>query len=212
MIVLLNQVLLAVMLICLHLESSGQKRTPYATWLFPAVSVYPAKKIRLVGQLGYSHYFRTALFFPQGFITVHKNIVLNPAYIYTVQKREGIATVQEHYLMNAIILQDAFKSFQVDDRNMLWNRFTSNMTARHYYRNRLRLTRSFKLRGIAANVYIYDEVFYLFNQRSVTRNRAAFGICSDITASIYTEVTSIRQWERYSGNLNLFFITGMWKF
>jgi hypothetical protein len=208
-----NRLLFAGLLICLHHASSGQKkRTPYAAWLFPAVSWHPAKDVRIEGRLGYNHYLRMALFYPQGFITLNKNVVLNPAYIYAVQKPEGGATVQELYLMNAVIFQAGHKNFLADDRNMLWNRFTSGMTARHYYRNRLRLTQSFKPVGITTRVYVYDEVFYLFNQRTLTRNRAAFGISSDVTAHIYTDVTYIRQWDRYSGNLNLFFITGMWQF
>lgn len=207
-----NRLLLVGLLVGLSLVSYGQKRTPYAAWLFPAVSFHPAKNVRLVGQLGYSHYFRTALVFPQGFITVHKHIILNPAYIYTVQKRENVPTVQELYLMNAIIFQTVVKGFTLDDRNMLWNRFTTGMSARHYYRNRLRLTRSFKHGGITTSVYVYDEVFYLFNERTMTRNRAAVGISSDVTASINTDVTYIRQYDKYAGNLNLFFITGTWKF
>lgn len=206
-----NRIICFILFANLQYVSSAQESTPYAAWLLPGISWRPEKNIRLLGQLGYNHYFRMGIFYPQAFITIHKNIVLNPAYIYAVQKREEASTVQEHYLMNAVILQVHSKDFLFDNRNMLWNRLTVGATARHYYRNRARVTQSFKTWSATTRLYIYDEIFWLFNQGNFARNRAALGIASELTAHITIDITCIRQWDRSSGPLNLFFIAGTWQ-
>lgn len=135
-----------------------------------------------------------------------------PAHIYAVQKRESAATVQEHYLMNSIIFQVSKNKLSADDRNMFWNRFTIGDRSRHYYRNRLRVTQSFKAWSATTRLYGYNEVFFLFKSKSLARNRAAFGISSDLSSRVNVDVTYIRQWDRYSGILNLFFLAAIWQF
>ncbi len=206
-----RRIILITLIVCLQQASFGQQSTPFAAWLFPGVGWHPAKDVRLLGQLGYNHYYRMGIFFPQAFITVHKNIILNPAYIYAVQKREGAPTVREHYLMNAVIFQARSKIFLFEDRNMLWNRLTVGAAARHYYRNRARATLSFKTGEATTRLFTYDEIFWLFNDKNFARNRAAMGTGSDLTAHLTIEITYIRQWDRPSGPLNLFFITSTWQ-
>lgn len=206
-----DRIILIMLFAGLQQVSSAQGKTPAAAWLFPGVSWHPSKNVRWLGQLGYSHYFRMGVFYPQAFITVHKNIILNPAYIYAIQKREGVPAVQEHWLMNAVILQAAGRQLLADDRNMIWNRLTVGAPSRHYYRNRLRVAQSFKTWGATTRLYAYDEIFYLFSNKNLSRNRAALGISSELTPHIYVDVTYIRQWDRYSGRLNLFFITATWQ-
>jgi hypothetical protein len=204
-------VLIALLISRPHL-SSGQGEAPIAAWLLPGTSWHPAKEVRLLGQLGYNHYFGMGIFYPQGFITVHKNIVLNPAYIYAIHKNKGNATAQEHYLMNAIIFQASKNNLSIDDRNMLWNRFTVGDRPKHYYRNRLRVMQSFKVLSSTLRLYGYDEVFLLFRFKNPARNRVAFGISSDLTSHLNVDVTYVRQSDRYSGTLNLFFLVAIWQF
>jgi uncharacterized protein DUF2490 len=207
-----SRIVLIALLISQSHMSSGQEEAPIAAWLLPGTNWYPAKEVRLLGQLGYNHYFRMGIFYPQGFITVHKNIVLNPAYVYAIQKNKGNATVQEHYLMNAIIFQASKNNFSIDDRNMLWNRFTVGDRPRHYYRNRLRITQSFKAWSTTTRLYGYCEVFFSFHFKNPTRNRAAFGVSSDLASHLNVDVTYVRQWDGYSGTLNLFFLAAIWQF
>jgi hypothetical protein len=206
------RLVLIALLINLPHMSSGQDEIANAAWLLPGSDWHPAKDVRLLGQLGYNHYFRMGIFYPQGFITVHKNIILNPAYIYAIQKNKIHATVQEHYLMNAVIFQAGKSNFSVDDRNMLWNRFTVGDRPRHYYRNRLRVTQSLKAWSATLRLYGYDEIFLLLHFKNPTRNRAALGINTDLTSHLNIDVTYIRQWDRYSGKLNLFFLAVIWQF
>ena len=207
-----SRIILIVLFTGLSCSASGQKKTPVAAWIFPGASWSPAKNLRLEGRLGYNDYLRSGLFYPQAFITVHKNIVLNPAYIYIVQKPLKAPILQEHYLFNAIIFQASRKRFYIDDRNMLWNRLAAGAEDRHYYRNRLRVGRSFKTWELATRLYVYDEMFYLFNDHNLARNRAALGVTSDLTAHANVDVTYIRQWDRYAGSLNLFVINLIWQF
>lgn len=206
-----NRIILILLFMYLSYPSSGQKKTPSAAWLLPGISWRPAKDVRLQGQFGYNDYFNMGIFYPQAFITIHKNIVLNPAYIYAVQKSDGKPSVHEFYLMNAVILQANKNNFLFDDRNMLWNRITDGERPRYYYRNRLRVIRSFKTWAATTRLYGYDEIFYLFNEYTVSRNRAALGVNSDLTAHVNVDVTYIRQWDRYSGALHLFFIAAIWQ-
>lgn len=208
---LAGRIILVLLLGVLQYAVHAQKRTPTAAWLFPGINWHTSKDVRLQGQLGYNHYYRMGIFYPQAFITVHKNIILNPAYIYAVQKREDAPAVQEHWLFNAIIFQAARKQLLVDDRNLLWNRFRVGASSTHYYRNRLRVAQSFKAWGATTRLYAFDEIFYLFNNKNLSRNRAALGISSELTPHTYVDVTYIRQWDRYAGRLNLFFITGAWQ-
>ncbi|HEY0611938.1 MAG TPA: DUF2490 domain-containing protein [Chitinophaga sp.] len=207
----MRRIILVMLFVSLQYVSSAQEKTPVAAWLFPGLSWRPEKNVRLLGQLGYNDYFRMGIFYPQAFVTIHKNIILNPAYIYAVQKREYASTVQEHYLMNAVIFQVSSKGFLLDSRNMLWNRLTVGSAARHYYRNRARAMQSFKTWSATTRLYVYEEIFWLFNQGNLSRNRAALGITSDLTRHITIDVTYIRQWDQTSGPLNLFFVAGIWQ-
>ena len=166
----------------------------------------------MLGQAGYNNYLRAGLLYPQAFITVHKNIILNPAYIFFVQKHERSRKSVEHYLMNSIILQATGKNFLLEDRNMLWDRFNVGSGARHYYRNRLKITQSFKIREATIKVYAYDEIFYLFNENNLTRNRIALGTNCVFIVHLNVDIAWVRQWDKHSGNLNLFFIMGIWQF
>ncbi|MDF2187923.1 hypothetical protein [Paraflavitalea sp. CAU 1676] len=206
-------ILLSILLVLVKQQgATGQKRTPSAAWLMPAASWRPANNVRLVAQLGYNNYYRMGIFFPQGFITLNKHVILNPAYIYALQKRPTVPRVWEHYLMNAVIFQVKSSNLLIEDRNMIWNRWTTGIQSRHYYRNRLRINRAFKTWSATTKLYAYDEVFYLFNVKSVVRNRAAFGISSDLNAKWLADVTFVRQQDRYAGPLNLFFIACTWQF
>jgi hypothetical protein len=206
-----DQLISIMLLMSCQQPLSAQEHTPSAIWWLPGARWQVAKNTRLQAQVGYNRYLWTSIFYPQAFITIHPNIVLNPAYFYTSQKREGLPVLQEHYLANAIIFQAARKNWFIDDRNMLWNRLTVGAHARHYYRNRLRLMPSFKIASVTTRPYVYDEIFYLFNEHTLSRNRAAFGVSSDLTKHINIDITCIRQWDRYAGNLNLFFIAGFWQ-
>ncbi|MET0637754.1 MAG: DUF2490 domain-containing protein [Chitinophagaceae bacterium] len=201
-----RNLLLTTLLVGIQYLSFAQPGAASAVWWLPGVSWHPAKNTRILGQVGYNHYLRAGIFFPQVFITVHKNIVLNPAYIYLVQKKYRTPVLSEHYLMNAVILQATSKYYFIEDRNMLWNRIPVGSAATHYYRNRLKVGRILETGEIVTKLYIYDEIYYLFNNTTVTRNRIAFGINSELSRHINADIAYVRQWDRYSRNINLFFI------
>jgi len=205
------RLVLATLLIGLQYSAAAQKSVPSAAWLLPGVSWHPEKNASLLVQAGYNHYLAACLFYPQAFITVHKNIVLNPAYIFFVQRKEGARESTEHYLMNAVILKAAGRKIFTEDRNMLWDRFTAGAGSTHYYRNRLKAGLFFKTGEKTTRLYGYDELYYLFNNSIVTRNRMALGISHDLLVHFNAEITYVRQWDKYAGNLNLFFIMGTWQ-
>jgi hypothetical protein len=182
-----------------------------AAWYLPGVSWQVSKKVSLVGELGYNQYYTAGLGYLQGFITVHKNLVLNPGYIYYGYKNSGQEYRQEHFLMNSVIGQLPMGKFLLDDRNTLWNRISYHAEPLHYYRNRLRLIRSFLLGHAGAKVYGYDEAFYQFNSGRWMRNRLALGASYDVLRHANLDITYIRQWDHSSGWLHLFFITATWK-
>ncbi len=115
-------------------------------------------------------------------------------------------------MMNAVTGQVSWAGFDIDDRNMLWNRIRVGDTPLHYYRNRLRVLRSFRLWEQEAKLYTYDEFFFLFNSGQLIRNRVAVGTSYDLFDHLNMDVTYIRQSDRGGGRLHLFFIMGTWKF
>jgi hypothetical protein len=206
-----RSVMLILSTIYMEFNSHAQEHTPHAAWLLPGVDVNASDHLRLRNQPGYNHYLKTGIWYSQAYIPVHKNIILNPGYIYSLRKMEDSEWLQEHYLMNAVILQAKKKNFMIDDRNMLWNRITVGDKARHYYRNRLRLIQSFKTGSITTRVYGYDEIFLLYKHENLSRNRAAVGVNSDLTVKLNIDITYVRQWDRYTGTLNLYFIAAIWQ-
>lgn len=188
------------------------REVPAAAWLLPGFLWKASPKVSLFGELGYSKYFRAGLGYMQGFITVHKNVVLNPGYLYLLYKDQAQSYGQEHFLMNAVIGQFSWRKFFVDDRNMLWNRISAEAAPAHYYRNRLRVVRTFQLAQQQVKIYGYGEAFFSFNDGQLMRNRIAIGASYDVIRHANMDVAYIRQWDRAGGRLHLFFIMGTWKF
>ncbi|PWV54455.1 DUF2490 domain-containing protein [Chitinophaga sp. S165] len=186
-------------------------RGDVAAWLLPGVSWQPSSKFRLLGQPGYNSYYRAGLGYIQGFITIHKNIVLNPGYMYYIRKTDKGAHQHSHFLMNAVTPQIQFGSFLLDNRNMLWIRTGTDIEPLYYYRNRFRLVKSFHLADREAKLYGYNEAFRLLNNGTWTRNRFAAGTSYDILPHANVDVTYIRQWDRTGGWLHLFFIMATWR-
>lgn len=191
--------------------TAQQQDDPVAVWLLPGAFLKVSKKVSLFGELGYSRYYRAGLGYMQAYITVHKNIVLNPGYMYFIYKRPGQAYRQEHFVMNAVIAQVTLGKVLIEDRNMLWNRIRTDNSPLHYYRNRFRVTWSFQLWATEAKLYGYDEGFYSFNNHSWSRNRLAAGTSYDVMRHTNIDITYIRQWDRTAGWLHLFFIMATWK-
>lgn len=185
----------------------AQERDEVAAWLLPGISRNVSPKVDLLGEAGYSPYYKAGIGYIQGFITVHKHLVLNPGYLFFYNQGSG----PEHFLMNAVTGQFAKGNFFTDDRNMLWNRISNYTSPQHYYRNRLRLVRSFQLKPAPVKVYVYNEAFYLLNAGQWRRNRLAAGCSYDVLHHLNMDITYIRQWDRYGGWLHLFFIMGTWK-
>ncbi|TWV99107.1 hypothetical protein [Chitinophaga pinensis] len=85
------------------------------------------RKDSLFGELGYNRYYRAGLAYMQAYITIHKNVVLNPGYLYFIYKRPGQPYGQEHFVMPAVIFQIPVRKILIEDRNMLWNRIRTIM-------------------------------------------------------------------------------------
>lgn len=209
---LCNAFILAILLLVPSHLYAQKQHAPVAAWLLPGASWKVSDKVNLRGELGYSDYFNAGLGYMQAYITINKYIVLNPGYIYFIYKSHGQPYRQEHFLLNAITLQLPLGQLLIDDRNMVWNRIRTDDGPLHYYRNRFRMTWSFRVWSAETTLYGYNEAFYSFNDHYWSRNRLAIGSSHDVLKKLHLDITYIRQWDRVSGRLHLFFMMGTWKF
>lgn len=198
-------------LLCAATACAQNNSTPFALWAFPGVSWQPSPKWKFTGQYAINPQLDMHLVYLQAFVKTGKFITLNPAWLYL--NREGAAPGHEHTFMNAVIVHVPLGKLQIEDRNLLWNRFRSHAEDIHYYRNRLRLTLPIKvLSSFTIKPYLFNEAFYLPDRGRWSRNRIAAGVTCDITDRFNLDVSWLREQDYYSGRINWLFIMGTIQF
>jgi len=188
---------------------SQNNSTPTAIWLLPGISYQDSSRVKLLLQYCLNSRQEINAVYLQAFIKAGRNIIINPAYLY-LNFPGTKPHVQEHTFMNAIIVSFPLGKMILDDRNLIWNRFRRHADDFHLYRNRLRLNYPFSWQSF--KLYAFDEVFYLFNQHSWTRNRIAFGCSMDFTSSFNADIFYAREYDSINGRMNLVFIITTFQF
>jgi hypothetical protein len=182
--------------------------TPLAAWYFPGATWQASPHLKVSGQYGINPNQHLQAGYLQLFLKMGRHITYNPAYLYLGSYGAGSPPLQEHGLMNGLIFPFSVKSFLIEDRNILWNRFRSGAEDLHIYRNRFRLLLPLAARPLVVKPYVFDEVFYLFNRGRWSRNRVAVGVAIDIGHWLNVDLSYIRELDHYNGSLNMVFIMG----
>lgn len=179
---------------------------PTFAWYLPGVSYKHSESLRFTAQVGVATPQPTNAVYLQSFIRAGKYLTLNPAYLYLRNAPSNGKRLQEHTLMNAVIINVPLGNFLIDDRNMVWNRFRKHTDDIHFYRNRLRVGWTYTALPQHPRLYVYDEVFYLFNTGAWVRNRIAVGVMCDLFHWFNLDVSYVRQADKGTKGLDLFFI------
>ncbi|HEX6431837.1 MAG TPA: DUF2490 domain-containing protein [Niastella sp.] len=161
-----------------------------------------------MGQFGINRSQSTNSVYLQAFIKAGRYITLNPAYLYLSYPGATDFRIREHTIMNAVIITIPFKHVLIEDRNLIWNRFRKDLQTLNFYRNRLRVFRSFTGASRTIKLYAFDEVSFFLNDCQFTRNRLAVGLACDIIPSFNVDVFFAREHDERNGRTNLIFIMG----
>lgn len=130
-----------------------------------------------------------------GFIYKHnKYISITPSYIYIAQQPAPGQKLYESRLRFAVGLENHWKKFSVDDRNLVEYRFRHRLADSVRYRNKLRFLVPVKRndKEIFAP-YVADEVFYDFRAKGFTRNEISFGMIRKLTPKVSADLFYTRQ-------------------
>jgi hypothetical protein len=115
----------------------------------------------------------------------NKYLTFTPSYIYIAQQPVAHRSLFESRLRFAVGLENRWKKFSVDDRNLVEYRFRNNSADSVRYRNKLRFVYPVKkddkelFAPFAAN-----EVFYDFRAKAFSRNELSFGITRRLNPNI----------------------------
>jgi Protein of unknown function (DUF2490) len=108
---------------------------------------------------------------------LNKHITLTPSYIYIGQQPQANAHLYESRLRFAVGLENRWKMFSIDDRNLIEYRFRNNLPDSTRYRNKLRFIYPVKkgdkelFAPFAAN-----EVYYDLRAKTFSRNELSLGV------------------------------------
>jgi hypothetical protein len=205
-------IILAVICPALITIGFAQRETrPTFAWYLPGVSYKHSPSLRFTAQVGVATPQPTNAIWLQSYIRAGKYITLNPAYLYLRSAPSNGTRLHEHTLMNSVIINVPLKNFLIDDRNMVWNRFRQHADNIHFYRNRLRVGYSFAKLPQHPRLYVYDEVFYLFNTGTWVRNRVAAGFACDLFQRFNIDISYVRQAEKGTRGMDIFFIMGFFQ-
>ncbi len=121
---------------------------------------------------------------------LNKYVSFTPSYIYIAQQSAAGAKEYESRLRFAVNLENSWKKFSVDDRNLVEYRFRNNRSDSVRYRNRLRFR--FPIKKDDKELFVpfaANEVYYDFQAKTFSRNELSVGasrkLNSNVTADFF---------------------------
>jgi hypothetical protein len=119
----------------------------------------------------------------------NKYVSFTPSYIYIAQQPATGVKQYESRLRFAVNLENSWRKFSVDDRNLVEYRFRNNNSDSVRYRNRLRFLYPIKKDKKELFVpFAANEVFYDFQAKTFSRNEFSAGLSRKLNTNITTEV------------------------
>lgn len=115
----------------------------------------------------------------------NKHLTFTPSYIYIAQQPASGGKLFESRLRFAVGLENRWKKFAVDDRNLVEYRFRNNTADSVRYRNKLKVVYPVKRGDEELFVpFAANEVFYDFRAKAFSRNELSFGVTRKLTPDI----------------------------
>ncbi len=119
----------------------------------------------------------------------NKYVSFTPSYIYIAQQPATGVKQYESRLRFAVNLENSWRKFSVDDRNLVEYRFRNNNSDSVRYRNKLRFLYPIKKDKKELFVpFAANEVFYDFQAKTFSRNEFSAGLSRKLNTNITTEV------------------------
>ncbi len=121
---------------------------------------------------------------------LNKYVSFTPSYIYIAQQSAAGVNEYESRLRFAVNLENGWKKFSVDDRNLVECRFRNSRSDSVRYRNRLRFQYPIKKDNKELFVpFAANEIYYDFQAKTFSRNEFSVGanrkLNSNVTADFF---------------------------
>jgi hypothetical protein len=124
----------------------------------------------------------------------NKYISFTPSYLYIAQQPAPGRKQYENRVRFAVNLENSWKRFSVDDRNLVEYRFRNNSANSVRYRNRLRFLYPIKKdKTLLFIPFAANEVFYDFQARTFSRNEFSIGLSRKISPNATTDIFYLLQ-------------------
>jgi len=118
----------------------------------------------------------------------NKYVSFTPSYIYIAQQSATGVKQYESRLRFAVNLENGWRKFSVDDKNLVEYRFRNNRSNSVRYRNKLRFLYSIKKDEKELFVpFAANEVYYDFQAKTFVRNEFSVGLSRRLNPNVTTE-------------------------
>jgi len=118
----------------------------------------------------------------------NKYVSLTPSYIYIAQQPAAGVKQYESRLRFAVSLENSWRKFSVDDRNLVEYRFRNNSSDSVRYRNKLRFLYPIKKDKKELFVpFATNEIYYDFQAKTFSRNEFSVGLSRKLNTNITTD-------------------------
>lgn len=117
--------------------------------------------------------------------TLNKYVSFTPSYIYIAQQSAAGVNEYESRLRFAVNLENSWKKFSVDDRNLVEYRFRNSRSDSVRYRNRLRFR--FPIKEVGKELFVpfaANEIYYDFQAKTFSRNDFSVGASRKLSPNI----------------------------
>lgn len=186
-----------------HSNCFAQSPDSYAIWLLPSAKYSTADSTIFGLQPGWNPQLGVGLLYVQSTVKATRWLDINLGYMFlSLPGQEN----NESTLLNGITLRFHVSKFLIDNQNLIWNRFRSIHDSYHFDRNRLRLFYELTSQRVKFSPYVYEETWFYFTDRTITRNRTGLGALVTIKSRVSFDLLYTKQWDRVDGNSAIFFV------
>ncbi len=118
----------------------------------------------------------------------NKYLSFTPSYIYIAQQPTIGVKQYESRLRFAVNLENGWRKFSVDDKNLVEYRFRNNISNSVRYRNKLRFL--YPIKKDKKEIFVpfaANEVYYDFQAKTFSRNEFSVGLIRKLNPNVTTE-------------------------
>ncbi len=118
----------------------------------------------------------------------NKYLSFTPSYIYIAQQPTIGVKQYESRLRFAVNLENGWRKFSVDDKNLVEYRFRNNISNSVRYRNKLRFL--YPIKKDKKEIFVpfaANEIYYDFQAKTFSRNEFSVGLIRKLNPNVTTE-------------------------